>query len=163
MFFKHISSKMLETVAVIGGESSGGLTVRGHIQGKDGIYAAALLVEMMASTGRSLSELYREITEQCGSFEMVERSYRFSPEERERIRRTLMEDRLLPDFGPAIEKAGYTDGCKVYFQGGGWVVCRFSGTEPLLRVFCEMDTVRRAEELAGCMEAFLALEGRDAE
>ena len=66
---------------VIGGESSGGLTVRGHIQGKDGIYAASLLVEMMATTGRSLSELYREITDQCGSFEMVERGYRFSQEE----------------------------------------------------------------------------------
>ena len=91
--FKHISGKMLETGAVIGGESSGGLTVRGHIQGKDGIYAAALLVEMMSTTGRSLSELYREVTALCGSFEMVERGYRFSREEKEQISRTLMEDK----------------------------------------------------------------------
>lgn len=159
--FKHISAKMLETGAVIGGESSGGLTVRGHIQGKDGIYAAALLVEMMASTGRSLSELYREITGQCGSFEMVERGYRFSQEEKERICRTVMEEKQLPDFGLEIERASYTDGCKIYFRGGGWVVSRFSGTEPLLRVFCEMDTARRAAEIACCMEAFLDLEGRN--
>ena len=161
--FKHISGKMLETGAVIGGESSGGLTVRGHIQGKDGIYAAALLVEMMASTGRSLSELYREITGRCGSFEMVERGYRFSPEEKERIRRTLMEDKLLPDFGREIDRVSYADGCKVYFQGGGWVVGRFSGTEPLLRVFCEMDALPQAEETARRMEAFLDLEGRNVE
>ena len=76
--FKHVSGKMRETGALIGGESSGGLTVRGHIQGKDGIYAAALLVEMMATTGRRLSELYQEMVDRYGRFEMVERGYRFS-------------------------------------------------------------------------------------
>lgn len=59
--FKHISAKMNETDAVIGGESSGGLTVRGHIKGKDGIYAAMLLVEMLAKTGKKLSAIYRDI------------------------------------------------------------------------------------------------------
>ena len=161
--FKHISGKMLGTGAVIGGESSGGLTVRGHIQGKDGIYAASLLVEMMATTGRSLSELYREIAEQCGAFEMVERGYRFSQEEKARISNILMEDKLLPDFGLEIEKVSYADGCKVYFKGGGWVVSRFSGTEPLLRVFCEMGSAERAAEISRQMEAFLDLEGRNIE
>ena len=61
--FKWVSAKMTETDAVIGGESSGGLAVRGHIAGKDGIYAAALLVEMLAVTGKSVSQLYREITD----------------------------------------------------------------------------------------------------
>ncbi len=161
--FKHISGKMLETGAVIGGESSGGLTVRGHIQGKDGIYAAALLVEMMATTGRRLSEIYREIEDRYGTFEMVERGYRFSQEEKMRINRTLMEDKLLPDFGLAVERVSYADGCKVYFQGGGWVVSRFSGTEPLLRVFCEMDSQARATQAAAVMEQFLGLEGRESE
>ena len=161
--FKHISGKMLETGAVTAGESSGGLTVRGHIQGKDGIYAAALLVEMMSTTGRSLSELYREVTALCGSFEMVERGYRFSREEKEQISRTLMEDKLLPDFGVPVEKVSYADGCKVYFQGGGWVVSRFSGTEPLLRVFCEMQTAGQAAEVARRMEVFLGLEDRNIE
>ena len=61
--FKFVSAKMTETNAVIGGESSGGLTVRGHIQGKDGIYAAALMVEMLAVTGKKLSDLWREIAQ----------------------------------------------------------------------------------------------------
>ncbi len=148
---------------VTAGESSGGLTVRRHIQGKDGIYAAALLVEMMSTTGRSLSELYREVTALCGSFEMVERGYRFSREEKEQISRTLMEDKLLPDFGAPVEKVSYADGCKVYFQGGGWVVSRFSGTEPLLRVFCEMQTAGQAAEVARRMEVFLGLEDRNIE
>lgn len=161
--FKHISGKMLETGAVIGGESSGGLTVRGHIQGKDGIYAASLLVEMMATTGRRLSEIYQEIVDRYGTFEMVERGYRFSPEEKARINKLLMEDKLLPDFGMEVERVSYADGCKVYFKDGGWVVARFSGTEPLLRVFCEMDTGEKAAKTAADMEAFLDLRGRNIE
>ena len=161
--FKHVSSKMIETGAVIGGESSGGLTVRGHIQGKDGIYAASLLVEMLATTGRRLSEIYGEIVERYGTFEMVERGYRFDQAEKERINKLLMEDKLLPDFGLDVEKVSYADGCKVYFKNGGWMICRFSGTEPLLRVFCEMNTTDRAAQMAACMERFLDLEGRNIE
>ena len=78
-------------------------------------------------------------------------------------RQLLMEDRQLPDFGLELQRVSYADGCKVYFKGGGWVVSRFSGTEPLLRVFCEMDTGERAAETARQMEAFLGLEGRNIE
>ena len=72
--FKYISAKMREVDAVIGGESSGGLTVRGHINGKDGIYAAMLLIEMIAVTGRRLSEICRDIEAECGSIYMEERA-----------------------------------------------------------------------------------------
>ena len=161
--FKHISGKMLETGAVIGGESSGGLTVRGHIQGKDGIYAASLLVEMMATTRRRLSEIYQEIVERYGAFEMVERGYRFSRSEKDRINKTLMEDKLLPEFDVKVDKVSYADGCKVYFKDGGWVVARFSGTEPLLRVFCEMGNAGHAARTAAAMAAFLKLDDSNLE
>lgn len=80
--FKHISARMYATNAVIGGESSGGLTVRGHIKGKDGIYAAALLVEMIAVTGKKLSEIVKDIEKECGSIFMEERDYKFNQEKR---------------------------------------------------------------------------------
>ena len=156
--FKHISGKMLETGAVIGGESSGGLTVRGHIQGEDGIYAAALLVEMIATTGRRLSEVYREITDKYGKFEMEERDYKFSAEKKEQVMRTLMADKLLPKFPREVEKVSYADGCKVYFKDGGWIIGRFSGTEPLIRIFAEAGTLREARELCDQMADFLELE-----
>jgi phosphomannomutase len=149
--FKNISTKMIETNAIIGGESSGGLTVRGHIQGKDGIYAAALLVEMLATTGRKLSEIYAEITDKYGVFEMEEDDYSFSSDKKEEIKRTLFKDKLLPDFGEEIAKVSYMDGCKVYFKNGGWIIARFSGTEPLLRIFCEMSSRKAA---AGKIEIF---------
>ena len=71
---------MYATNAVIGGESSGGLTVRGHIKGKDGIYAAALLVEMIAVTGKKLSEIFNDIEAECGKIYMEERDYKFNQE-----------------------------------------------------------------------------------
>jgi phosphomannomutase len=155
--FKHISAKMQETGAIIGGESSGGLTVRGHINGKDGIYAASLLVEMIAVTGKKLSELAAEIEQQYGTTYMEERSRRFDAERKGELMRILYEDRLLPQFDLPIEKVSYLDGCKVYFQNGGWISARFSGTEPLLRIFCEMENQELAENYCDLFEHFLNL------
>lgn len=155
--FKHISAKMLETNAVIGGESSGGLTVRGHIQGKDGIYAASLLVEMLAVTGNKLSRIYQEILDEFGHLTMTERDYRFTQETKEAIQARLLTDKRLPEFPYEVERVSYLDGCKVYFADGGWIIARFSGTEPLLRIFCEMADADQAEEVTGIMERFLGL------
>ena len=70
--FKHISSGMEEHNALIGGESSGGLTVRGHISGKDGLYAASLLVEMLSVTGKTMSGLIRDLYDRFGEMHTAE-------------------------------------------------------------------------------------------
>ena len=155
--FKHISAKMNEVDAIIGGESSGGLTVRGHINGKDGIYAAALLVEMIAATGKKLSEIYKEIEEECGSIFMEERDYKFNQEKKEQIHKLLMEEKKIPELPFEVEKVSYLDGSKVYFKNGGWVIGRFSGTEPLIRIFCEMPDIEMAKQVCDIYEKFLKL------
>lgn len=155
--FKHISAKMTEVDAIIGGESSGGLTVKGHINGKDGVYAAALLVEMIAVTGKRLSEIYQMIEEECGAIYMEERDYKFSQEKKEEMHKILMEEKKVPELPFEIERVSYMDGCKIYFQNGGWVVARFSGTEPLLRIFCEMPQKEEAEKVSRIYEEFLGL------
>lgn len=155
--FKHISSKMQETGAIIGGESSGGLTVKGHINGKDGIYAAMLLVEMIAVSGKKLSEIMEDIYAEFGKLEMEERDYKFTQERKEAIYKMLMGDRKLPGMPYEVEKVSYLDGCKVYFKNGGWIIARFSGTEPLLRIFCEMENIKQAKALCDIYEEFLGL------
>lgn len=155
--FKHISAKMAETDALIGGESSGGLTVRGHINGKDGIYAATLLVEMIALSGKKLSQLYKEIQRQYGYRFMAEYSIAFAPEQKEKLLKIIYEEKRLPDFSLPVEKVSYLDGCKVYFQNGGWITARFSGTEPLLRIFCEMKEETEAKKLCELFREFLKL------
>lgn len=154
--FKYISSKMTETGAVIGGESSGGLTVRGHINGKDGIYAASLLVEMIAVSEKKLSELYKEIVEKYGQLYMKETSCKFDVSRKSDLIKFLYEDKMLPKFDLPIEKVSYLDGCKVYFQNGGWIIVRLSGTEPLLRIFCEMASEEEAEKYCKLWKDFLA-------
>lgn len=155
--FKHISAKMNETGAVIGGESSGGLTVRGHIKGKDGIYAAMLLVEMIAASGKKLSDLIADLEEEYGTIYMEERDYRFDAETKERISDILLRQKRLPELPFEIEKVSYLDGSKVYFANGGWVIARFSGTEPLLRVFCEMPDPKDAADICRIYEGFLGV------
>ena len=155
--FKHISAKMQETHAVIGGESSGGMAVRGHIPGKDGIYAAALLVEMLAVTGLSLSTLNREITAQFGELQMTEQDFRFAEAKKQTILKRLMLDRQLPEFNEPVDHVSWLDGCKVYFKNGGWIIARFSGTEPLLRIFCEMPDLQLAEQTSRQLAGFLEI------
>ena len=144
--FKHISAKMAQTDAIIGGESSGGLAVRGHIAGKDGIYAAALLVEMLAVTGKSVSELYREITDRYGRFYYEDGAFTMKPARKQELQKLLFEDLEVPDFGKPVDHISREDGCKVYFADGSWVICRFSGTEPLLRMAAEAGTRGQALE-----------------
>ena len=145
---------MSETDAIIGGESSGGLAVRGHISGKDGIYAAALLVEMLAVTGKNPSpSSTAEITAQYGNAAAGPRpTSRMTPERKAELQKLLCHGKAgVPEFGTAVDHISREDGCKVYFKDGSWVICRFSGTEPLLRMAAEADEQAAAD---GYIKAF---------
>ena len=154
--FKHISAAMEEHQALIGGESSGGLTVRGHIAGKDGLYAASLLVEMLSVSGKKLSELVKDLFDRYGEMHAAEYDWALTAEKKEEIHHLMMTERRLPDFGKPVEKVNYMDGCKVYFPDG-WVIIRFSGTEPRIRIFAEAPTRREADELVQTMAGFVSL------
>jgi phosphomannomutase len=155
--FKHISSKMEETNALIGGESSGGLTVRGHIRGKDGVYAGALLVEMLSVIGKPLFEVLNDIHKKYGSYFMDEYDCHMTNERKEELKHLLFDEKQLPKFDMEIEKISYMDGCKVYFKNGGWIICRFSGTEPVLRIFSEMSCQEDAARINRVFRDFLKL------
>ncbi len=143
--FKYISSKIDEVDAVLGGESSGGLTVRGHIHGKDSVYAASLFAEMVSVTGKSPAEMADMLEEEYGRFAMVEDNMHFAPEKKAAIMQMIYEDKLLPEFEKKVVRVNYEDGCKVYFEDDSFVICRFSGTEPLLRIFAESSNEETAK------------------
>jgi len=155
--FKFVSSKMEETNAVIGGESSGGLTIRGHIKGKDGIFAASLLVEMISVTNMKISQLLDIIYKKYGYRTMVENAYEFKMADKERYVNILYNERKLPQFPFEIKDTNYMDGVKVNFKNNGWIIARFSGTEPLLRVFAEMPTKEQAIRACNVMKEFLEI------
>ena len=138
--------------------------MRGHIAGKDGIYAGSLLVEMVAASGKKLSELWADIVERYGQLEMVEKSFSFTPERRSELQHRIFTDQDLPDFAEvhgswAVDRVTWDDGAKLYFTNGDWVTIRFSGTEPVLRVFVESKHLEDAEALATTIADHYSLEG----
>lgn len=155
--FKYISAKMAETGAIIGGESSGGMAIQGHIPGKDGIYAAALLVEMLAVTGKTVAQLYREITEKYGMLCYEDAAFTMTPARKQELQDMLFAENRLPAFGKEIARVNREDGCKVCFTDGSWVICRFSGTEPLLRMAAEAETRAQAQHDIRIWREFLEL------
>lgn len=149
--FKYISAAIDRYDAILGGESSGGLTVRGHIHGKDSIYAASLFIEMVCALGTPAA-IFQKLEERFGTYRMVEANLAFSAARKPEINKILMTDKRLPEFPNAtVVRVNYEDGCKVYFADGSFVICRFSGTEPLLRIFAEASNTDRAAE---SIEAF---------
>lgn len=154
--FKWISAKIDETDAVLGGESSGGLTVRGHIHGKDSIYAASLFLEMICRTGKTPSDLIDQLYQTYGRFEMIECNLRYPSPAKDEIDRVLMKEKKLPDFGKTVVRTNYEDGCKVYFEDDSFIICRFSGTEPILRIFAEAENKATADGYIQTFRTFLA-------
>jgi len=151
--FKHVAAAMVEHDALLGGESSGGLTIRGHILGKDGIFASALIVEMLAVTGQRISELLSHVYEITGHLISVEENLPATPEMRVVLPRrleTLIEQQGAQPIrlGPyEVEQISSLDGVKFLLANDNWALMRFSGTEPVLRIFAEADTEAKAREL----------------
>lgn len=145
--FKHIVSGMVSHNALLGGESSGGLTIRGHILGKDGIFASALVVEMLARTGKKITELLQTVFDLTGRLFQIEETLPATPEMRIVVPRSFREVPRTDAAGYPVLRTSRADGTKLYLENDNWVLLRFSGTEPVLRLTAEADTLEKAGEL----------------
>lgn len=159
--FKHISAAIDRYDAVLGGESSGGLTVRGHIHGKDSIYAAALFTEMYCKIGKKPGDLIRELRDKYGDSFFVECNMPITPEQKEHIAKIISDSKekdaltMVPEFSQKPSRVNCIDGIKVYFPDDSFVICRPSGTEPLLRIFAEGRVQGQAEEYIESWKRFI--------
>jgi phosphomannomutase len=145
---------MADDAALLGGESSGGLTIRGHILGKDGIFACALVVEMLSKTGQSIAELLAEVHQLTGVLQAVETGLPATPEMRVATPRRLAAAPPAALGGLPVERIDLTDGFKFLLEGGAWGLLRFSGTEPVLRLFAEAPTQTQAEAVIADLDRF---------
>lgn len=155
--FRYISEAMEKYDALIGGESSGGLTIRGHIPGKDGIFAATLLVEMVSITGKKVSQLVKEVQERYGYYYNSESNYRLSKNKKEEIINLIFDKKSYPEQYSKIKRIITIDGLKLVFENDSWVSLRFSGTEPLMRIFSESYSKEDSDYLIQVMTDFLSL------
>jgi len=139
---------------LLGGESSGGLTIRGHILGKDGIFACALVVEMLARTGQTVSQLLETIWKLTGRLYFEEETIPATPEMRVAVPKR-MKQAPLTHVGPyAVLKTLHIDGTKLLLENDNWVLLRFSGTEPVLRLTAEADSEQKTRELLDWLRQF---------
>lgn len=154
--FKHIASAMVAQNALLGGESSGGLTIRGHILGKDGIFASALVVEMVARTGLKISELQEKVRAITGRLYGIEENFPATPEMKIAVPKRLRENPCTHAAGFKVEHISHLDGTKLYLENDNWAQLRFSGTEPVLRLAVEADSPEMAQELIHWLKQFVS-------
>ncbi len=154
--FKHIVQTMQQHNALLGGESSGGLTIRGHILGKDGIFASALVVEMLARTGQKISELRERVFAITGRLFDLDEGIPATPEMRIAIPRRMNEEPHTHIGAYPIERISHLDGTKIYLANENWAQLRFSGTEPLLRLAVQADSQAKADAMMHWLRQFVS-------
>lgn len=145
--FKHVGEAMRKNDVIIGGEESGGLSIKGHIPEKDGLLANLLILETMADTGKSLVELQEEISNIAGSKFFTDR-IDLKLNDKSEIKPILDKAKILTNI--AIYKVtdiDTKDGVKLMLGDKTKILVRPSGTEPLLRIYFETDSVEKLEEL----------------
>lgn len=142
--FKHISFAMEKHNALIGGESSGGLTIRNHIKGKDGIFASLLVLEMLAHSKDTMSEAVNKLFSEYGEFHTFEKSYELKSLDKEEVNKKVLD--YIDNNKESISRYSDFDGLKIYFKDDSWVVVRPSGTEPLIRIISESSSKNKAKK-----------------
>ena len=154
--FKHLGPRMVETNALIAGEESGGSAVRGHIPERDAILAGLFMLDFVAKTGLRPSQLLANLTEIVGEHAYDRLDVTIRSEEKAGILERISEAKPKLVAGLPVTDRDTVDGFRFTLEGGWWLLLRFSGTEPLLRIYAEMpsmDQVQQAlqdgQELAG--------------
>jgi phosphoglucomutase len=144
--FKYIGALMESEPIIVGGEESGGLSVKGHVPEKDGILACLLMAELVATERKSLGQILRSLEKQTGEFHTDRINISIPPEKKEALLKKLAAG--LDRVGSyKVEKFITTDGYKFLLPEGEWVAFRASGTEPLIRCYIEAKSTAGLEKL----------------
>ena len=135
--FKYIAPKMMEVDALIGGEESGGYAFQGHVPERDGILAGLYLLDMMVQTGKKPSELLDILFEKVGPHYYDRIDTRFDRSQTAEVQAKVSAARPDTIAGLKCTDIITIDGFQFLMEDGGWLLIRFSGTEPIIRVYCE--------------------------
>ena len=153
--FKYIGALMEREPIIVGGEESGGLSVKGHVPEKDGILACLLMAELVATERKSLGQILRELAKMIGEFYTARINIPILPESKDALMAKLGSG--LERIGPfKVEKFITTDGFKFLLPNNEWVAFRASGTEPLFRCYLEAKSAGNLKKLRAACSALLA-------
>lgn len=154
--FKYVGPLLRENKIVIGGEESAGMTTHGHVPEKDGILACLLVAEMIAARRASLAEQLRDLFRRVGGqFWPIRVNLHLAPEVQAHL-----SERLIGDFeefaGRRVARADRTDGLKLIFDNGSWLLMRPSGTEPVVRLYAEAASPAASQKLVEDAHAWIS-------
>ncbi|MDB6033115.1 MAG: phosphoglucomutase/phosphomannomutase family protein [Verrucomicrobiales bacterium] len=152
--FKYIGALMEKEPIIVGGEESGGLSVKGHVPEKDGILACLLMAELIAVERKSLGQILKDIERKTGEFYTDRLNLKLAPEQKEAVLKKLAGgfDKI---GGFKVEKFITLDGFKFLLPNREWVAFRASGTEPLVRCYIEARSKAQLQKLRKACEALV--------
>jgi len=144
--YKYIADRMLSTPVLLGGEESGGIGYGNHIPERDALLSALYLLEAIAQSGLDLSDLYKRLQERTGYTSAYDRIdlHLSGMDVRSRLLEQLQTQPLTEIAGQSVVDCQTTDGYKFRLANDSWLLIRFSGTEPVLRLYCEAATPEQA-------------------
>jgi alpha-D-glucose phosphate-specific phosphoglucomutase len=135
--FKYVAPKMIETDAMIGGEESGGYAFRGNVPERDGILAGLYMLDFMVRTGKKPTELLQMLFKKLGAeyfYDRIDTPFSGNRKDREAA---ILSAKPQTIGGLKVTSLVTVDGFQFKLEDGGWMLIRFSGTEPIMRVYCE--------------------------
>lgn len=145
--FKYVGPAMIEKDAIMGGEESGGFGFRGHIPERDGILAGLFILDLMVQTGKKPSELIDYLYSLVGPHFYDRIDATFPAEQKQAIIARVRDHIPATLAGMKVVGLDTRDGFKMDLEDGGWALIRFSGTEPILRVYCETTRADKVQDL----------------
>jgi len=145
--FKYVAPIMMAEKALIGGEESGGYGFRGHMPERDGVLAGLYFLDFMLQTGKTPSQLLDYLFSKVGPHHYRRRDFSFPEDQRQAIIRRISYNLPQSIGGIGVVKVNATDGFHLILADTSWLLIRFSGTEPVLRIYAESDSLERVEKL----------------
>jgi len=145
--FKYVAPEMLRVDAILGGEESGGFAFKNHIPERDGLLAGLFLLDLMVRMGKSPSQLLEHIFSLVGPHYYDRVDQRMAPQDREVVRARIDSADPASLAGLKVTAKDKTEGYRYRMEDGGWLLIRFSGTEPVIRVYCETTHKDRVQDL----------------
>ena len=147
--FKHLAPVMIEQKAMIAGEESGGFAFKGHIPERDGILSGLFLIEALAATKQPLSSLLDELYDLVGPHYYDRLDLTFPETERLTIEQKLRRTNISSFLGLPVTDFSDIDGYLYTLIDDSWVLVRFSGTDPLMRIYAESNSIENVNKLIG--------------
>ena len=138
--FKYLGPVMMSEDALLAGEESGGYAFRGNVPERDGILSGLMLLDMMVKTDMGVADLLAELEDKVGPHHYDRLDLQFDESQRSAILARLQHGAPASLGGKRVERVDTIDGFRYLLSGGYWTLVRFSGTEPLLRIYAEAES-----------------------